>query len=88
MAVLSVTEQKQDRKDSIIDEYLTSQTLLTRIWVVSIYRGCFLLIIIGSEILGVVVELTNLVDKIVVKTLTSWLGITSAVAGSKAICSE
>ena len=71
MAVLSVTEQKQDRKDSIIDEYLTSQTLLTRIWVVSIYRGCFLLKIIGSEILGVVVELTNLVDKIVVKTLTS-----------------
>ena len=71
MAVLSVTEQKQGRKDSIIDEYLTSQTLLTRIWVVGIYRGCFLLIIIGSEILGVVVELTNLVDKIVVKTLTS-----------------
>ena len=66
-----VTEQKQDRKDSIIDVYLTSQTLLTRIWVVSVYRGCFLLKILGSEILGVVVELTNLVDEIVVQTLTS-----------------
>ena len=61
---------------------------LTRVWVISIHWTSFLYKILGTKIFCVIVKLAGFVGKVVVKTLTSWLHVTSNETSKQVICTE